>query len=70
MTSMSEMAIASGTHAPSTIFIMLAAKNTSSMSKSGTMRAAARHIGQRHSFQMTKNAMSDVVIMVAVTATP
>ena len=48
----------------------LAAKNTCSMSRSGTIRAAARHSGQRQSFQITKNAISEVVIMVAVTATP
>ena len=70
MTSMSEMAIASGTHAPSKILMTLAAKNTCSISSSGTISAAARHTGHRHSFQNTKNAISEVVIIVAVTATP
>ena len=52
------------------ILMTLAAKNICSMSSSGTIRAATRHRGHCHSFQKTKNAIRDVVIIVAVTATP
>src|SRR5690349_21734268 len=70
ITSMRELAIASGTHAPSKILMTLAAKNTCSMNSNGTTRAATCHTGQRQRLQKTKNAISEVVIMVAVTATP
>ena len=40
------------------------------MSRSGTISAATRHMGHCHSFQKTKNAINEVVIIVAVTATP
>jgi hypothetical protein len=40
------------------------------MSARGTIRAAACHSGQRQSFQITNSAIIEVVIMVAVTATP
>src|SRR5262249_61594401 len=70
MTSMIAMEITSGTQAPSRILIALAEKKTSSMTKRGRMRAVACQIGQRHSLQKTKNAINEVVIMVAVTATP
>src|SRR5262245_1277373 len=70
MTSIRHRAMTSGTHAPSKIFMTLAAKNTCSMKSNGMISAAACQIDQCHRFQKTKNAISEVVIMVAVTATP
>ena len=48
----------------------LAPKKTISMASSGTSSAATRHAGQSHRLRSTTKAISDVVIMVAVTATP
>ncbi len=70
ITSPTQAAISSGTHAPSSSFSMLAAKNACSMKRIGTINSATIHRLQPHIRQMTKNAISEVRIISAVTATP
>src|SRR5262245_15560981 len=70
ITSIRHRAMTSGTHAPSKIFMTLAAKNTCSMNSNGTINAAACQIGQCHRFQKTKNGVNAVRIHDARTATP
>ena len=70
ITRATQLAISRGTQAPSKSFSMFAAKNACSTRRSGTIRAATCHSFHPHIRQMTKNAMSDAMIICAVTATP
>ena len=60
----------SGTQAPSSSFMRLAAKNVMSTTTSGTITAAAVAAFQFHNFQITTKPMMPSTTMVVETAMP